>query len=350
MSASAEEVISRGCSRPVKLSSGIWVRCGSRVKSLCESCSALYANDWAAIARSGVFDGPVEQYRFYLLTLTAPSFGAVHRVPKTGVSKKQCACGVIHSANDSGLRGVPIDKTRYDYSGQVAWNRDAGILWTNTVRRMRDRWDSLEFFVVREWQDRGVLHLHVIIRIERIEAPSPPTLCNAARTATAVSKIDGTIVEWGTQAKCDAFRADGDGAKTIWYLSKALRYVLKDVVLAAGDDSPESWGHLASLDAAARAMRCSPTCEPTACTSRVHQRFGSRAQVVSASRRTKNRPGWSFTGLTRTVQRRLRLEWWLAQTAEPEARQDAQPPSEAAVGIPGVRLEQLLPRMTATTR
>lgn len=350
MSATAEEVSARGCSRPVKLSSGIWVRCASRVKSRCESCSDLYAKDWAAIARSGVFDGPVEQYRFYLLTLTAPSFGAVHRVPKTGVSNKRCRCGATHSAKDAGLRGVPLDNTSYDYSGQVAWNRDSGILWTNTVRRMRDRWDSLEFFVVREWQDRGVLHLHVIVRIARAEAPAPATLRDIARTATAVSKIDGNMVEWGTQAKCDAFRADGDGAKTIWYLSKALRYVLKDVVLAASDDSPASWRHLARLAAAARAMPCSGECEPTACNSKVHQRFGSRAQVVSASRRTKNRPGWSFTGLTRTVQRRLRLEWWLAQTAEPEARQDAQPPSGAAVGATGVRLEQLLPRMTATTR
>lgn len=244
---------------------------------------------------------------------------------------------------------MPLDKTSYDYSGQVAWNRDSGILWTNTVRRMRDWWDSLEFFVVREWQDRGVLHLHVIVRVARVEAPAPATLRDVARTATAVSKIDGNVVAWGNQAKCDAFRADGDGAQTIWYLSKALRYVLKDVVLASGDDSPASWRHLASLDVAARAMPCSRECEPTACNSKVHQRFGSRAQVVSASRRTKH-PGWSFTGLTRTVQRRLRLEWWLSQTAEPEARQDAQPPSEAAVGAPGVRLEQLLPRMTATTR
>lgn len=73
------------------------------------------------------------------------------------------------------------------------------------------------------------------------------TLRGITRSATATSKIDGVITEWGTQAKCDAFRADGDGAKTIWYLSKALNYVLKDVVLDAGDDSPEAWRHLASI-------------------------------------------------------------------------------------------------------
>ena len=332
MSATADEVRSRGCARPIKLSSGIWVRCGSRVKSLCESCAELYRLDWAAIARSGVFDGPIEQFKFYLLTLTAPSFGAVHRVPKSGKAL-QCKCGATHSPEDAGLRGVPLDKTSYDYSGQVAWNRDNGILWTNTVRRIRDRWDSFEFFLVREWQDRGVLHLHVIVRISRHEAPSPEALKEVARSATATSKIDGVITEWGTQAKCDAFRADGDGAKTIWYLSKALNYVLKDVVLDAGDDSPEAWRHLARLDQAAKEMRCKPDCTRINCSSKVHQRFGARSHVVSASRRTSKRSGWSFSGLTRTVQRRLRLEWWLAQSSEPQASQDKRPSVRAAVGV-----------------
>ncbi len=85
-----------------------------------------------------------------------------------------------------------------------------------------------------------MLHLHVIVRISRHEAPSPEALKEAARSATATAKIDGVVTEWGAQAKCDSFRADGDGAKTIWYLSKALNYVLKDVVLDAGEDSPEA--------------------------------------------------------------------------------------------------------------
>ncbi len=68
----AESVLSRHCSRPIETATGLWVRCGSRIKSKCPSCAELYRGDWAAIARSGVFDGPVENFRFYLLTLTAP--------------------------------------------------------------------------------------------------------------------------------------------------------------------------------------------------------------------------------------------------------------------------------------
>lgn len=285
------------------------MRCGSRVKSQCESCSELYRGDWAAIARSGIFDGPVEQFRFYLLTLTAPSFGQVHRVPRTSQSTPVCGCGVRHTVDDAGLRGVPLNPSTYDYAGQVAWNRDSGVLWDRTRRRVRDRWDSLEYFIVREWQDRGVLHVHVLVRIDRWEAPAPDVLRDAARSATAFSKIDGSFVEWGSQAKCDAFRADGDGAKTIWYLSKALSYVMKDVVTQGVGLHPRVRAHVVALRLAALSIRCGPGCYPHVCKSLVHKRYGSRSQVVSASRRTKHRTGWSFTGLTRTVQRRLRREW-----------------------------------------
>ena len=347
----AADVIARGCVRPIKTASSVWVRCGSRVKSRCPSCAELYRGDWAAIARSGVFDGPVERFRFYLLTLTAPSFGQVHRVPRTGKRVVgDCGCGVRHASTDAGLRGVPLDPARYDYAGQVAWNRDAGLLWDRTRRRVRDRWDSAEYFIVREWQDRGVLHVHVLVRISRAESPSAEALRDAARTAVAASKVDGALVEWGTQARCDAFRADGDGARTIWYLSKALNYVMKDVVQQDGSAAhPLVWTHLSLLQRAARSIRCAADCVPASCGSRVHDRYGARSQVVSASRRTRNRTGWSFTGLTRTVQRRLRLEWAQSQLAQPMGA-DSAPPVYQVEAVEGLALRlrrELSPRSAA---
>jgi hypothetical protein len=317
----ADSIISRRCSRPVETRSGQWVRCGSRVRSRCPSCAELYRGDWAAIARSGIFDGPVENFRFYLLTLTAPSFGRVHRVPRSDESAVSvCGCGARHLASDAALRGVPLDPGSYDYAGQVSWNRDAGLLWDRTRRRLRDRWGSLEYFIVREWQDRGVLHGHAILRVCRLDAPEPAVLGAAARSAVAVSKIDGSLVGWGDQVRCDAFRADGDGARTIWYLSKALNYVMKDTTREGMGGRNQAWEHLAALEAAARRIRCSTPCVPSSCRSRVHDRFGSKSHVVSASRRTANRTGWSFTGLTRTVQRRLRSEWAAANAEDLEQR------------------------------
>jgi hypothetical protein len=337
-----EAVVGRGCLRPIRTSSGVWVRCGSRLVSKCPSCAELYRGDWAAIARSGIFDGPVENFRFYLLTLTAPSFGRVHRVPRSmGKRAKRCGCGAQHGVCDTALRGVPLDPARYDYAGQVAWNRDAGLLWDRTRRRLRDRWDSAEFFLVREWQDRGVLHLHVLVRISRTESPGPKLLGQAARTATAASKIGGSVVEWGDQVDAAVFRADGNGARTIWYLSKALNYVMKDATRAALGErgGPEAWFHLVELQRAARVLRCSPNCVPSECGGRVHDRYGSRSHVVSASRRTRHRTGWSFTGLTRTVQRRLRLEWILARDAGSSERTSRTPgeSQDAAVALAEAR-------------
>lgn len=309
-----------GCSGRVEVSPGVTVRCSSRVKSKCAGCAELYRGDWAAIARSGVFDGPAGLYAYFLLTLTAPSFGQVHRVPNVAKGQtrvdRPCGCGVWHTAADAGLLGAPVDIENYDHAGQVAWNRDMGLLWDNTRRRLRDRWPSLEYFIVREVQARGVLHTHVIVRIARAEVPTADAVRDAARSAIAISRVDGVVLEWGAQADCQPFRAEGDGAKTIWYLSKALNYVLKDVVLNAGEDSPAAWRHLARLHVAALAMRCEPGCVPESCGKKLHRNFGMRTHVVSQSRRTKLRCGWSFTGLNRTVQRRLRREWWLSQTTD----------------------------------
>jgi hypothetical protein len=265
-----------------------------------------------------VFEDSAKHFRFYLLTLTAPSFGPVHRVPKVeGERVKVCGCSVRHLVTDADLRGVPLDLDLYDYAGLVAWNRDSGLLWDRTRRRLRDRWESVEFFIVREWQDRGALHVHVLVRIARFEAPSAVALGEAARSAEAVSTVDGCLVGWGEQGDCQAFRADGEGAKTIWYLSKALNYVLKDTASEAVSGAARSWSHVARLAAAARAMRCSSDCVPASCPSRVHDRFGARSHVVSASRRTRLRPGWSFPGLTRKLQRAARYAWVLAKEAAP---------------------------------
>jgi hypothetical protein len=138
-----------------------------------------------------------------------------------------------------------------------------------------------------------------------------------ARSAVAFSKVDGSEVVWGEQFTCDEFRADGAGAKAIWYLSKALNYVLKDTAQEAGGGA--AWVHVARMHAAARVMRCSRECEPSSCTSRTHQRFGARGHVVSNTRQTKTRPGWSVVGLTRRAQREARSAWFAAKEAERQA-------------------------------
>lgn len=320
----AESLVTGRCSNPVRVSGGHYVRCRSRLKSKCPSCAEITRSDWAAIARSGIFDAPESHYRFYFLTLTAPSFGSVHYIPNPQKHRdsRRCGCGKWHTAEDGALSGVAIDPNSYDYAGSVEFNHSFGLLWANTRRRLRDRWDSLEFFAVREWQDRGVLHLHVILRIQLTEAPAPLILQEAARTTVAVNPVTGSLVHWGLRSQCDPVRQDDDGARTIWYVSKVINYTFKDLgTRYGGTMSTERWDHLRRLTEAARRMRClgwtqnsvKHPCGGTNCPGRAHQNWGARGQVVSYARSTAVRQGWSFTGLTRRRQREARLAWMEGQ-------------------------------------
>lgn len=92
-----DELLARACRRPYETQSGQVVRCGSRLKSECPGCSSIHVGDWRAIIRSGIY-GAGPEYRFFLLTLTAPSFGQVHRVPRPGIARVMCRCGTAHDS------------------------------------------------------------------------------------------------------------------------------------------------------------------------------------------------------------------------------------------------------------
>lgn len=72
------------------------VRCGSRLKRVCKSCSALAKKDYQKLIQGGFTDVDTSKFVFYVLTLTAPSFGKTHFVPKVGRPLLRCACGRRH--------------------------------------------------------------------------------------------------------------------------------------------------------------------------------------------------------------------------------------------------------------
>ncbi|MDE0573945.1 hypothetical protein ON058_11055, partial [Demequina sp. B12] len=134
------EFAERGCGRPIHVARDggfVKVACGSRISAVCAYCAKVFRNDWKAIGRDGILNAP-EGSVLYFVTLTAPSFGDVHKVPDESAPPRRCPCGRTHSAReDMHLRGVALDVDRYDYDGQVAWNYSCGPLWSNTVRVLR---------------------------------------------------------------------------------------------------------------------------------------------------------------------------------------------------------------------
>jgi hypothetical protein len=185
----------------------LMVRCGNRRGECCPACAHEYQGDmWQLIyaglagGRKGVPEGVGEHPQVFA-TLTAPSFGAVHTRRDDG---RPCRCGRRHEPDDP-LLGGAIDPKTYDYEGAVMWNWNAPGLWNRFMVELvrvlatdsglsERRWRQLvrvAYAKVAEFQARGLVHFHAIIRLDhakdRAKAPgldvSARTLCDAIATA-----------------------------------------------------------------------------------------------------------------------------------------------------------------------
>ncbi|NRD08858.1 replication initiator [Rathayibacter agropyri] len=178
-----------------------YVRCGNRRAVRCPSCSHEYKGDmWHLVvagAAGGTKDVPesVGSHPLVFLTLTAPSFGAVHSAKKSGRSgsarcrprskKELCPhgrptwCMGMHDP-DSPIAGEPLCRDCYDYLGHIVWQWHAPELWRRfTIALRRKIAQSLElteastrklvrvqFAKVAEFQKRGLVHFHALIRLD----------------------------------------------------------------------------------------------------------------------------------------------------------------------------------------
>lgn len=249
----------RGCLHPVRLSGSwevqdkatgsvlaatsghIFAPCGNRRSAVCPRCSERYAADAFHLMRAGLSGGTkgvplevAERPRVFA-TLTAPSFGPVHsrRTSPRG-RLLPCCCGAWHHPDDPRV-GSPVDPEGYDYTAAVLWQAHAGPLWhrfTIALRRhlaaaagitVRDfpQVARVSYGKVAEYQRRGLVHFHAVIRLDGPDGPaSPPPrwatvdLLTDAITAAARSVLlttgrpDGTVLElrWGAQVDVKQIR------------------------------------------------------------------------------------------------------------------------------------------------
>jgi hypothetical protein len=284
----------------------VLVACGNRRSSRCPSCSTTYRRDAYALVRAGVagdvargVSAELASHPRVFATLTAPSFGAVHRrlvrdastLPcRTRATDATCAhgrpvsCHIRHGQDEPAL-GQPLCPDCYDYEGAVLWNAHAGVLWRRTTIRMgrllaaragvsRTEIAGLvrvSFVKVAEFQTRGLVHLHVILRLDGPERSAPPSWATAgllaeivasaaAQTSLRTQRPDGTpfVVRWGNQLDIRSIRPNAEGecsdVRVAGYLAK---YATKAAENAGGADrrlrSAYEIGQLAVTDHA-RAM------------------------------------------------------------------------------------------------
>ncbi|MEY9941284.1 replication initiator [Streptacidiphilus sp. MAP5-3] len=194
------------------------VRCRNRRAASCPSCSWQYQGDAFHLVRAGLAGGKgipatVRHHPRAFVTLTAPSFGKVHRSGQCHpIRAKACphgsdgGCGQIHDDADP-LVGQALCAHCYDYVGHVLWNAHAGVLWKafrdnlyhhigvrsgvgrSAVRRVL----RVSAAKVAEYQRRGMVHFHAVIRLDGpTGSDSPPPdwatvelLLDTIRTAAA---------------------------------------------------------------------------------------------------------------------------------------------------------------------
>ncbi|WP_436775657.1 replication initiator [Yinghuangia sp. YIM S09857] len=224
-----------------RASGELLVRCGNRRATRCPACAEVYRRDTYHLICAGLVGGKsvpetVAEHPRVFLTLTAPSFGPVHNRPDTG----RCRCGARHDADAPEL-GTPLDPERYDYAGAVLWNAHAGDLWrrfTIELRRalaaatgltQRDCAERLRlsFAKVAEYQRRGAVHFHAVIRLDGRTGPdevSPP----AARFSLGV--LDAAIRTAASRARVPAPQSDAMPADFVFGRQLDIRPIVGDAL------------------------------------------------------------------------------------------------------------------------
>jgi hypothetical protein len=127
--------------------------CGNRREAVCGPCAERYRQDAYQLIAAGLRGGKgvpdtVAEHPAVFFTLTAPSFGAVHRQshgadgqPLRCRARRDApvcphgvhlTCGAVHEDGDPCL-GEPLCPACFDYDAAVTWNHTLGTLWRYTT-------------------------------------------------------------------------------------------------------------------------------------------------------------------------------------------------------------------------
>lgn len=325
-----------------------YTRCGNRRARRCESCSHEYKGDTWHMIMSGAAGGmkgvpeAVADHPMAFVTLTAPSFGAVHSTSRSRlhgvcVHGRPRGCTCNHEQDDPML-GDPVCIDCYDYSGHVVWQYFAPELWRRfTIQLRRSLAHELgvtqraaseivrvQFAKVAEFQRRGAVHFHAIIRLDGVSeiekfpsAPSEVTeahLSAAVRAAAARVSLEAPIVgqelttrilRWGAQLDVQPIvRREGlDGALS----DRAVAAYIAKYATKATEDLDGGGGaraHIRHIKATAELIAAeSGAGSPFALLEKWSHMLGFRGHFSSKSRR------YSVTlGSLRGARRRWRLD------------------------------------------
>ena len=257
--------------------------CGNRREAICPACAERYRQDAYHLIAAGLRGGKgvpdtVSAHPIVFATLTAPSFGAVHtRVLGADGQPKRCrprrdapvcphgvslSCNMVHDESEECL-GAALCRECFEYDGALLWNSVLGELWRRTTiylpRKLAQRLGVTQkrlkqlvraaYVKVAEYQQRGLVHVHVVIRLDEalpkyrgdvVRAPdrrfTVELLEHALRDAAAAvtvpvpAEAGGGFARWGAQLDVQYIGANEAG-RCAGYLAK---YATKATEQAGG--------------------------------------------------------------------------------------------------------------------
>ncbi|MEU7191157.1 replication initiator, partial [Streptomyces sp. NPDC045369] len=269
--------------------------CNNRRTTRCAACSEVYRRDTFQLITSGLRGGKgvperVATHPRVFATFTAPGFGPVHNrsTGPTG-SVRRCRCGAFHDQEDTAL-GTALDPDTYDYEAAVLWNAHAGALWrrfsiylrrevakrAGLTQRAFRQYARVSFAKVAEYQKRGAVHFHAVIRLDGPTGNDTPPpawataelLTDAIQAAATAARVDGPVIDgrahiftFGRQLDVRTIRsADFDGGQELTERAVAAyiaKYATKGAETATGAlDRPLKFlAELAQLDISDHARR-----------------------------------------------------------------------------------------------
>ena len=250
----------------------LYVRCGNRRASRCPSCSHEYQGDMWHLLSAGVSGGDkgvpesVSTHPLVFLTLTAPSFGAVHSSTRPGAQPRPCTvnaapglcehgrprrCTEHHDADDARI-GQPLCPDCYDYEGQTVWQWHCPELWRRFTIRLRRLVAThlgmsekasrdllrVQFAKVGEYQKRGAIHLHALVRLDG--APSDDDPYPSPTVDVPASWLAERCLEAARDIEIDAAPVDAyDSARVLRFGRQADARPVQRHSDDDGDVSPE---------------------------------------------------------------------------------------------------------------
>jgi hypothetical protein len=292
--------------------------CGNRRASVCPACAETYRRDAWHLSAAGLkggkgIPGTVSEHPRLFVTFTAPSFGAVHtkRVhpgngnllpcrPRDPNAKcphgRKVACWDRHPEAELRTLGRPLCDDCFDWSGLALWNALAPELWRRTMgvtiyRALAHllslseaevkRLVRVRYMKVAEYQARGAVHFHAVIRLDAAppregpEQVAPPPegftaelLAEAVRLAAAsvavpYPEVDqggaGRLARWGEQLDIRNITRDGTELSAEAVAAYIAKYATKSTEALVGldrrIDAADDLDHLKVVPHLARLVR-----------------------------------------------------------------------------------------------